>query len=293
MTPSYVTWLVRRDMTHSYLTWLIHIWHDSFICGMTRSYVTWLVHTWHDSFIRDMTHSYVPWLIHLWLNSFICDLKSFIKTWRISKTEMMSVKKHQYGVMSHMNESCRIWMSHVTYYTHKRVTSHDESCHTYEWVLPCSMSLSTHQGSEYKRMHVWMSHVTYEWVMSRMNESCHVCMSHVTYEWVVYEACHIWWIHVTCMNKSCHIGMSHVPYEWVMSHIWMSHVPYKWVVNEPCHVYTSRHLWISHVTYVNESCHTCERVSPCSTSWSTLRGSMSRHTHVTSHVGIGEATRIK
>ena len=150
--------------------------------------------------------------------------------------------------------SFRIWgtshirMSHVTHYTYKRVTWHDESCHTCEWVSPCSMPLSTHQGSEYKRMHVWMSHVTYEWVMSRMNESCHVCMSHVTYEWVVYEACHIWWIHVTCMNKSCHIGMSHVPYEWVMSHIWMSHVPYKWVVNEPCHVYTSRHLWISHVT---------------------------------------------
>jgi len=28
------------------------------------------------------------------------------------------------------------------------------------------------------------SHITYEWVMSRLNESCHVWMSHVTSEWV-------------------------------------------------------------------------------------------------------------
>jgi len=39
-----------------------------------------------------------------------------------------------------------------------------------------------------------MSHVTYEWVMSHMNESCHIWMSHVTYEWVMshmYESCPI------------------------------------------------------------------------------------------------------
>ena len=29
--------------------------------------------------------------------------------------------------------------------------------------------------------HIWMSHVTYEWVMSHMNESCHIWMSHVTW----------------------------------------------------------------------------------------------------------------
>jgi len=30
--------------------------------------------------------------------------------------------------------------------------------------------------------HMWMRHVTYEWVMSHMNELCHIWMSHVTYE---------------------------------------------------------------------------------------------------------------
>jgi len=48
--------------------------------------------------------------------------------------------------MSHINESCHISMSHVTY---QWVMSHiNESCH------------------------VSMSHVTYQWVMSHTNESC-------------------------------------------------------------------------------------------------------------------------
>jgi len=47
-------------------------------------------------------------------------------------------ESHGQNVMSHMNESCPIWMSHVTY---KWFMSHmNESCH------------------------IWMSHVTCEWV---------------------------------------------------------------------------------------------------------------------------------
>ena len=86
-----------------------------------------------------------------------------------------------------------------------------------------------------------MSPVTYEWVMSHMNESCHIWMSHVTYEWVMSH-----------MNASCHIWMRHIMYEWVMSrinescHIWMSHVTYEWVVS---HIKESCHIWMSHVTY--------------------------------------------
>ena len=56
--------------------------------------------------------------------------------------------------------------------------------------------------------HIWMSHVTYEWVMSHMNESCHIWTSHVPFEWVMSQ-----------MNESCHIWTSHVTYEWVMSHM--------------------------------------------------------------------------
>jgi len=83
--------------------------------------------------------------------------------------------------------------------------------------------------------HTWMSHVTYEWVLSHMNESCRIWMSHVTFGWVIShmnELCHIWISHCKCLqwntssstrlvytNESCHIWMSHVTHEWVMSHM--------------------------------------------------------------------------
>ena len=98
--------------------------------------------------------------------------------------------------MSHVNESCHIWRSHVT---HEWVMSHmNETCHTY-------MEVMTEVGT--------ISHVTCKWVTSHMNESCHIWMSHVTYEWVRSH-----------MNESCHIWMSHVTYERVMSH--MNHTAY-------------------------------------------------------------------
>jgi len=95
-------------------------------------------------------------------------------------------------VTSCMNESYRIWMSHVVY---EWVMSHmNESCHiwtyhfTYEWVM--SREWVIHRVMSRIRM----SHVTYEWVMSHMNESCHIWVHHVTYEWVI-----------SYMNQSSHI----------------------------------------------------------------------------------------
>jgi len=85
-----------------------------------------------------------------------------------------------------------VWMSHGTHT--------NESCHTYEWVMP----------------HLWMSHGTHT------NESCH------THKWVMP---HIWMSHATHMNESWHT------YEWVMPHIRMSHATH---MNESCHVWTSR-----------------------------------------------------
>ena len=62
-----------------------------------------------------------------------------------------------------------------------------------------------------------------------VNESCHIWMSHVTCEWVMSH-----------MNESCHIWMSHVTYEWVTSHIWMTaagtHIAHKYI-----HTYTHTH----------------------------------------------------
>jgi len=58
--------------------------------------------------------------------------------------------------------------------------------------------------------HMWMSHVTCWWVISRMNESCHTC------EWVMS---HMWMSQITHVDESCHKLTSHITHDWVMSHI--------------------------------------------------------------------------
>jgi len=48
--------------------------------------------------------------------------------------------------------------------------------------------------------HKWVSHVTWKWVISRMNESRHTWRSHFTYKWVLShmkEIYHIWTDQVT------------------------------------------------------------------------------------------------
>jgi len=103
------------------------------------------------------------------------------------------------------------------------------------------------------------SHVTYEWVMSHLNESCHIWMSHVTYEWVMSH-----------MNESCRIWMSRISYKWVTSHA------YEWVtsrVNESWRICVCRsaqmqrrskmglwHTWTSHVICIWVTSHMCGQV---------------------------------
>ena len=140
--------------------------------------------------------------------------------------------------MSHVNKPSQ-WVLRTSHVTYQRVMSHmNESCH------------------------IWMSHVTYQRVKSRMNESCHIRTSHVTYQRVMSQI--ISTSHVTCtppfrnegtccvriggstlvytyyrvipfsnatslnesyqrvmshMNESCHMSRSQVPYERVLSHI--------------------------------------------------------------------------
>jgi len=114
-------------------------------------------------------------------------------------------------VMAHMNEVCHIWISRVTYQSGMSLMS--GSCRTYEWGM-----------SRTNESHIWMSHVTHKWGMSLMSESCR------RYEWVMShtnEACHtrmshvtpMWMWHVTHANESCHTC------QWVMAHLWARHVP--------------------------------------------------------------------
>jgi len=153
MAHSRVTWLIPVwhdsfpcDMTHSRVTWLILVWRDSFTCDVTHSRVTRLIHEWHDSFTSDMTHSHVrherhdllhmpcptrcvKWLIHEWRDSCTYAVTQsrvtwLIRVWHDSFTcdrthSQIRHERHESctyceWVMSHVNESCHMWMSHVT-----------------------------------------------------------------------------------------------------------------------------------------------------------------------------------
>jgi len=134
--------------------------------------------------------------------------------------------------------------------THKWVKSHiNESCHR---------SFGRRLAANW-----WMeSHVTHEWaVTSHMNESCHTWRSHVTQEWVmsrVDESCHTWMSHVTALLADYIVNgefddwkvMSHMNEQ--SRHTWISHVTNEQVLSHKnkSHVNESFRTWMSHVTAI-------------------------------------------
>jgi len=168
-------------------------------------------------------------------------------------------------------------------------------------------------------MSMWMWHVTYDWVVPHMNETCHIWMSHVTYEWVMscmQESWCIWDVDTldVNVNVSCHtydwvmsnMWVWHVTYGWVMSHlfmsvarhIWMSHATHEWVMshmNDLWQVWKSRvayglltrwtTMWMWHVTHMTESCHTRE----CDM-YRVTYGWVMSHMNETCHTWMGHVT---
>jgi len=85
-------------------------------------------------------------------------------------------------VMSHMNESYRIWMSHVAY----------------EWVMSHTHILQTTSNTQRVMSHmnepwrIWMSHVTHAHTTNHQKHTT----SHVTHKSITS--------HILCSNESCH-----------------------------------------------------------------------------------------
>ena len=120
--------------------------------------------------------------------------------------------------MSHMNESCLIWMSRVSY---EWAMSHvKESYHTSYLQTSDSVVLKSNLNESCL---IRMSHASCGWVMSHMNESCHTLHLQISDSGVNLQNLDSI-VLKSHWNESCLIRLSHASCESVMS-----------LVNESCH----------------------------------------------------------
>jgi len=125
--------------------------------------------------------------------------------------------------MSHMNESCR---ADISLSCHTWLINMCDMTHSYAWhdsLICVPWVIQTYLFW----CHIWISHVTYEWVMSCCISllmsctwlSCHtwlcVCVTTDSYAWHDSLRCATSLIHMRGMTHSYHMDES-----W--SHIWMS-----------------------------------------------------------------------
>ena len=238
----YRTWLIYIPMSHTTNMILTHPYRyelgaSSYLCATSHIW-TWLIYMGIGSstYVRVCAGCrYGVATISRLLKIMFLFCKRALWKRRYSAKETYKLKEstdrsHPISPVTHMNESCRtyewvmpyIWMSHGAHMK--------KSCHTYEWVMP----------------HTWTIHATY------MNESCH------TYAWVMARMC------------TCHLVMSlsehSRTYEWVMTRAWhlthththVIHDVYETCDTHVTHVVfrTHMYLWASHLSHMKKSPHT-------------------------------------
>jgi len=194
-----------------------HITYEWGMSRMNEACHVWMKHVtyeWDMSHMNETCHVWMRHVTYEWGMSRVNET-CHIWTRHVTYVRCFGLDDFCYGLLALTCASCHIWMF----------------CDTYEWVMSHMMLISgqiaqtcASMATSLIMLHVdescdvgaheqwclwsaqarrWMSHVTYEWGISYMHESCHIWMSHVTYEWVMSH-----------MNESCHIWMSHVTYEW-------------------------------------------------------------------------------
>jgi len=139
----WITW----HFTYSYVAWMLpsHVTYEfEFVMSCYSSEVSDIshIHMWHECcphmlHMNSKFQCLVTLMKYLTFHKFIRDMSHVNFYIKNSNCSCLITRMNCLSVMSHMNESCHIWMSHVTY----------------EWVM-------SHMNES---CHIWMSHVTYEW----------------------------------------------------------------------------------------------------------------------------------
>jgi len=174
------------------------------------------IHMWYDTFICDRSHTYAMWHIHMTHSHAIGLI-------HIHMTHSHDTFTRMPKAASLMNLSWHTYMRQITVMSHMIET----------WCI-------------------WMGHVTYERVTSKVNVSYHI---HVSYH-ICVETCRVWKCRVT--------------YEWMthaMSHMneWLMARMNEWLMAHMHEAYSLcegliSHTWVNHVAQTSESCRTREWV---------------------------------
>jgi len=163
-------------------------------------------------------------------------------------------------VTSRMIESRHMQMSHCT-----RMS---ESCHmqkvarAWMWSEAFTNERDIHKWATHSQIsHIWMSHVSYGWGMSHMDEL-------IVQVWIIHVTCKKWCVY---RGMARHPWMSRVTYKWVMAHVWMSNAKYYMQKAVRAWRYGDCSCWSLDLDEVQHTAKHCNTLQHTATYWNTLQ----------------------
>jgi len=230
-------WWLPASMPAAAPVWMSHVAYE---WVMLHSDESWLIRT---------SHVECTWVSYEWVMAHIK------KSWLIDRLDSAGqvprqLKCHAYSHPWQMLHTCEWVMSRMRDVTHgdsaegvSRKECHDYSIHCTQMNESCSVTMTRSIA------HIWMSHVSYEWIMSHPNESCHTRRFGRGNMWItrmcgrccapINESCRVCMSHVTHEHNSF-IRAQHLPHIFIRMHVSMSLVAYVLVMSHMNELYATR-----------------------------------------------------